>query len=103
MILDEGNCDNLKTVVETNLMGVLRCTKLAYQSMKKYDDIGHIVNINSVAGHIPINFHGTVMPEYNIYPGTKYAMTATTEVIRQELNFLKNRKVKITVSSTIMQ
>lgn len=97
MILSDDSVEPLQEVINTNLSGVLHCTKAAYKHMKKYDSIGHIININSIYGHGVPKF--VDFPAVNIYPGTKHAMTATTEVIRQELNYLKNNKVKITVSN----
>lgn len=96
MILSDDNADDLQDVINTNLSGVLHCTKAAFKHMKKYDSIGHIININSIYGHGVPKF--VDFPAVNIYPGTKHAITATTEVIRQELNYLKNKKAKITVS-----
>lgn len=49
----------------------------------------------SVAGHIiPATPQG-VQPAFNIYPGTKHAVTASTEVLRQELNFLKKENIRV--------
>lgn len=95
MILADDNEDALQQVIETNLGGTLNCTKAVYRHLKKHDDIGHIININSVFGHAVPPFGAE--PIFNIYPGTKHAITATTEVLRQELNYLKNDKVKVTV------
>ncbi|RZC34884.1 adh short domain containing protein [Asbolus verrucosus] len=50
---------------------------------------GHIVHINSIAGHKVPNF-----PGINVYPASKYAVTALTETLRQELNQLGS-KIKI--------
>ena len=52
---------------------------------------GHIVHINSVAGHKVPHFE-----KANVYPASKYAVTALTETLRQELNHL-GLKIKITV------
>jgi NADP+-dependent farnesol dehydrogenase len=62
--------------------------------MKKSDDFGLIVNINSVAGHV-IPFLGYSL---NMYAPSKHAVTALTETIRQELIIANNKKVRITVS-----
>lgn len=57
---------------------------------------GHIVNINSISGHcVPI--FGEI-PMSNVYAGSKHAVTAITEVLRQELNYLQNSKIKVSVS-----
>lgn len=62
--------------------------------MKTRDAYGYIIVINSVTGHqLPLLPPGI---EFGVYPGTKYAITATTEIIRQELVYQNNRKVRIT-------
>lgn len=54
------------------------------------------MNIGSIAGHFipPINF------KFNVYPGTKHAVRATTEVIRRELVKRNNKKIRVAVSFT---
>lgn len=59
--------------------------------MKENNIDGHIVHINSIAGHKVHNF-----PELNIYQASKYAVTALTETLRLEMNSL-GLKIKITV------
>lgn len=95
--MDEGIDQILHDVINTNLVGLLLCTKAAYRLLEKNDDYGHIINMNSVYGHTVIPFQQNTAPRLNIYPGTKHAVTATTEVIRLELNAKKNKKVKISV------
>lgn len=101
MILDEGNEDELNLVIDTNTKGMINSIKAAYRHMKKYDSYGHIVNINSIAGHSCISI--TKEPKLNVYAGSKHFVTATTEVLRQELNSLQNRKVRISVNYSIIQ
>jgi NADP+-dependent farnesol dehydrogenase len=95
-IMAPGNTDILMQVMQTNLMAPIFCTREAVRSMKQRGGVGHIVHVNSVAGHkVPI-FPATT-PSFNIYAPTKYAVTAMTEVMRQEL--VKNQsKIKVTVS-----
>ncbi|XP_059765130.1 dehydrogenase/reductase SDR family member 11 isoform X2 [Balaenoptera ricei] len=67
--------------LQVNVLGLSICTREAYQSMRerKVDD-GHIININSMSGH-------QVPPQSvaHFYSATKYAVTALTEGLRQEL------------------
>ncbi|XP_019588069.2 dehydrogenase/reductase SDR family member 11 isoform X1 [Rhinolophus sinicus] len=67
--------------LQVNVLALSICTREAYQSMKerKVDD-GHIININSMSGH-------RVLPQsvIHFYSATKYAVTALTEGLRQEL------------------
>lgn len=93
-IVDSDNSEQLKRVIDTNLMAPTLCTREAFQSMKKRNVDGHIITINSYLGHtipfLPFN------QSLNIYPPTKFAVTAMTEVLRQEFQLFKT-KIKITV------
>lgn len=71
---------DLNQVVQTNLMGSVWCAREAFKSLTKRNAYGHIVNMNSVVGHA-VTFTGGDIPAYNIYPATKYGITATTEVM----------------------
>lgn len=85
---------NMNLVIDTNFRGLLLCTRRAFKLMSKSNDFGLIININSVCGHfIPhLDF------SFNVYGATKFAVTALTETIRQELFRSGNRKVRIAVS-----
>ncbi|XP_052894283.1 farnesol dehydrogenase-like [Anopheles moucheti] len=89
-LLDVGTTADLRAVLDTNVTGLVLCSQWAYQSMVERKVDGHIVHINSVAGHGVPNF-----PKLNIYPGTKHAVTAITEVMRQEMRAAES-KVKVT-------
>ncbi|CAO1334695.1 unnamed protein product [Diamesa hyperborea] len=92
-ILDEGDevAKQLNEVINTNVTGLVQCTREAFRLMKKSDDYGFIININSVLGHsIPF-----MEMSLNIYPPTKYAVTAVSEVLRQELISMKNKKIRV--------
>uniref|UniRef100_A0A9I3GJB4 Uncharacterized protein n=1 Tax=Anopheles farauti TaxID=69004 RepID=A0A9I3GJB4_9DIPT len=58
--------------------------------MKKRSVGGHIIHINSILGHM-------VLPiaTQNVYPATKYGVTALTETLRHELR-LAGTKIKVT-------
>jgi NADP+-dependent farnesol dehydrogenase len=97
-ILDDDNEELLRTVIDTNIFGLLLCTKEAFRQMKARDNYGYIINLNSIVGH-KVPFRAGIKPYSNIYSGTKHAVTAATEVLRQELIFMKNEKVRVAVSS----
>jgi len=69
--------DSYSREIDTNLKGVLNCTKAVLAGMMARQS-GTIINISSVAGHIPIPFHG-------VYSATKFAMNALGKAARIEL------------------
>lgn len=84
----------VREVFDVNVIGLTICTQQALKLMKESGvNDGHIIHINSVLGHLIPNIGATRM---TVYPASKYAVTALTESLRQELNFLKT---KIKVSS----
>ncbi|XP_013109365.1 farnesol dehydrogenase [Stomoxys calcitrans] len=89
-----GNTEKIRQVIDTNVMGVLWCTREAFQRMHKRGNEAHILIINSIAGQQVLNFID-VLPSFNIYPATKFAITAMTETYRQEFQLYKS-KVRIT-------
>ncbi|XP_029571102.1 dehydrogenase/reductase SDR family member 11 [Salmo trutta] len=80
-----GKTDGWRTMIDVNVIALSICTREAYQSMKerKVDD-GHIININSMSGHRVVFSADT-----HFYSATKYAVTALTEGLRQELREAK--------------
>lgn len=89
--LVDGNFTDWKNIFETNVLGLCAATKEAVNDMKKNNVDGHIIHINSVLGH-----YVAQVPFINVYPATKFAVTALTEVLRQELNNMKS-KIRVTV------
>ncbi|XP_037931617.1 farnesol dehydrogenase-like [Teleopsis dalmanni] len=85
----------VQNVLQTNVMGVVYCTKRAFKSMKEHNFNGHVLIINSVAGHRVKNTTALKSSSINMYAPSKFAVTAMTEIYRQEFNNL-GTKVKIT-------
>ncbi|XP_044527996.1 dehydrogenase/reductase SDR family member 11 isoform X1 [Gracilinanus agilis] len=76
-----GHTSGWKDMLNVNVLAVSICTREAYQSMKERNvDDGHIININSMSGH-----HVVPQSVVHFYSATKYAITALTEGLRQEL------------------
>ncbi|GAB0092771.1 hypothetical protein DMENIID0001_078050 [Sergentomyia squamirostris] len=95
-LLDLIKSDNsipIREVIDTNVFGLVFCTREAYKSMEKHGRNSHVVHINSIAGHA-VPFHHT-MPSTNIYSPSKFAVTAITEIHRQE--FIRSKHhIKVT-------
>lgn len=62
---------------DTNFFGTVACMQAALAVMKQ-QGAGTIINISSVAGHIPLPFHA-------VYSATKFAMNAFGKAARVEL------------------
>lgn len=88
----EGTTEDFRTVFETNVLGLTTVTREAVNDMRANKVDGHVVHINSVLGHIVLP-----LPKSNVYPASKFAVTALTETLRQELVELGS-KIKVTVS-----
>lgn len=91
LVLEGDSLNQLKNVLDTNLIALVSCTKKAFKSMADRNAAGYIINISSIAGHVVPN-----MPTYmNVYPSSKHALTALNTVIRHELNFLKKNQIRV--------
>ncbi|XP_068152667.1 farnesol dehydrogenase [Drosophila tropicalis] len=92
-ITDSGNSSDLRAVLETNVLGVAWCTREAFRSLQqRHVNDGHVVLINSIAGHSVPMVNGL---SFNMYAPSKHAITAMTEVLRQEF-LKKDTKIKVT-------
>ena len=79
-ILDSAaavNMADVRETFETNFFGALEAMQAVLPIMKQQRS-GAIINISSVAGHIPIPYHG-------VYSATKFAMNALGKAARIEL------------------
>nr|XP_026692271.1 dehydrogenase/reductase SDR family member 11 [Ciona intestinalis] len=76
--ISSGDSQKWKRILDTNVLGLSICSREAVQLMKETGvDDGHIVNINSVAGHRVV--------DKPMYAASKFAVTALTEGLRKEL------------------
>lgn len=76
-------------MVDVNIKGVLYGIAAVLPHMEKQKE-GHIVNISSVAGH-------DITPGSAVYSGTKFAVRAITEGLRQEID--PSMKIRVTIVS----
>lgn len=72
-------------------MALCIASREAIQDMKTKDTKGHIIHINSTAGHEVLN-----MPNSNVYGPSKYAVTALTMTMVYDLEREK-LPIKVTV------
>ncbi|MEB8127717.1 SDR family oxidoreductase [Staphylococcus succinus] len=74
--LEKNKQDEWNQMIDVNIKGVLYGIGAVLPYMRKQKS-GHIINLASVAGHV-------VFPGSAVYSGTKYAVRAITEGLRQE-------------------
>jgi NADP-dependent 3-hydroxy acid dehydrogenase YdfG len=74
----KGLSDQWRQMFEVNVMGLLYATHAAIGHMKEQGS-GHLVNISSVAGR------KVTRSSNGVYAGTKFAVNAISEGLRQEL------------------
>jgi 3-hydroxy acid dehydrogenase / malonic semialdehyde reductase len=75
--LHEGSFEDWEEMIDTNIKGLLYLTRYVVPGMVKRDR-GHVVNIGSIAGH-------QTYPNGNVYCGTKAAVKAISEGLKQDL------------------
>lgn len=95
-IVKAGNTKDITDIINVNLLAPVYCIREAFRTMKTRGNPGHIIIISSVAGHSVPYFVTGPTGSMNIYPPSKYAITALSEVVRQEL-LMEKTKIKITV------
>ena len=76
--VSKGLSDQWRTMFEVNVLGLLYATEAAIKVMKEQGS-GHLVNISSVAGR------KVTRTSNGVYAGTKFAVNAISEGLRQEL------------------
>uniref|UniRef100_A0A8C2X379 Dehydrogenase/reductase SDR family member 11 n=1 Tax=Cyclopterus lumpus TaxID=8103 RepID=A0A8C2X379_CYCLU len=94
-----GKTEGWRNMIDVNVLALSICTREAYKSMKERNvDDGHIININSMSGHRVVQSADT-----HFYCATKYAVTALTEGIRQELREANTRIRATCISPGIVE
>lgn len=88
---DEDVTDKLNSVMNTNVMGLVNATRAAVRLIKKSNDYGMVINVGSIGGHT-VFFRPNSL---NLYAPSKFAVTAISEVLRQELILQDNLKIRI--------
>jgi NADP-dependent 3-hydroxy acid dehydrogenase YdfG len=85
--LDELRVDEWDEMIDINIKGVLNGITAALPVFRK-QGFGHFVNTASTAGH-------TTAPNQSVYSGTKFAVRAISEGLRQEAG----DKLRVTIIS----
>jgi NADP-dependent 3-hydroxy acid dehydrogenase YdfG len=85
--LDELRVDEWDEMIDINIKGVLNGIATALPVFRK-QGFGHFVNTASTAGH-------TTAPNQSVYSGTKFAVRAISEGLRQEAG----DKLRVTIIS----
>lgn len=78
--VEEVTLDQMKSMYEVNVFGVLRMIKTVLPAMRKRGQ-GKIINISSIAGKL-------VTPVNGGYSSTKFALEALSDALRMELGAL---------------
>ena len=76
--IGKGLSDQWRQMFDVNVMGLLYATEAAIEAMKRQGS-GHLVNVSSVAGR------KVTRSSNGVYSGTKFAVNAISEGLRQEL------------------
>ena len=86
-LLDELRVEDWEAMIDVNLKGVLYGIAAALPVFRE-QSFGHFVNIASTAGH-------KIVPTQAVYAGTKFAVRAISEGLRQEAG----DKLRVTIIS----
>ncbi|XP_032685982.1 farnesol dehydrogenase-like [Odontomachus brunneus] len=87
----DGTTEKYHEILNVNVIATAICTREATKSMRERNVEGHIININSVAGHDI----GTAKFPLSLYQTSKFAITGMTQVLRNEIDAAK-APIKIT-------
>ncbi|KAG7190012.1 hypothetical protein KM043_006168 [Ampulex compressa] len=78
--LIDGSLEDWRSVFEVNVLGLCSCTREAVRAMRKNEEEGVIIHVNSLAGErVPF------VPGFSVYPASKRAVTGLAQTLRHEL------------------
>jgi NADP-dependent 3-hydroxy acid dehydrogenase YdfG len=83
------SADDWTRVLEVNLTGTFLCCREALRAM---GETGHIINIGSIAGHIPL-------PDSAAYCASKFGVTGLTRALNAELRASGRTGIHVTLLS----
>lgn len=86
--------EEIITTINTNLTGMVICSREAYKLMEKHQDPAYIININSVQGHISAS---TTFSLGNMYGATKHGVKNHTEIVQMDLAAAGNKRIRVSV------
>lgn len=82
--------EKLDKTIDTNLRGLVHCTRAGLPLIKKSEDYGMIINVSSIlAFYVPFGI------PHNMYAPTKVAMNSFSEALRHELVVEGDLKIRI--------
>ena len=82
---DEATHEEVKSMFEVNVLGLIACTRAVLPTMK-VKDAGQIINVASIIGKVPT-------PKASAYAATKHAVLGFTNALRMEVS---DTKIQIT-------
>ncbi|EFA05063.2 Dehydrogenase/reductase SDR family protein 7-like [Tribolium castaneum] len=88
--LIDGPSEIFRKILDTNVLALTITTKEALKLMRENGDEGHVIHVNSVAGH-----RVTDVPLMNVYFASKHAVTALAETLRLDLR-REGSKIRVT-------
>ncbi|KAG5670240.1 hypothetical protein PVAND_000517 [Polypedilum vanderplanki] len=89
-LIQADNSEDVRRVINTNVIGVVNCTREAVKSMKMKNE-AHIIHIGSF-------FNQNISQNFGIYQASKHAVAALAEQHRQEFS---RKKLNIKVTTII--
>lgn len=86
--------ESFTLTIDTIFKGSLVCTRRAFKTMKT-KDMGYIININSLLGHVSADAR-QVRNGSNVYGPTKHAISTFSDYVRLELSLGGNSHIRVT-------